>query len=329
MGFQSPSLLLGMLILPALILAYVWAQRRRQRYALRYSSLTLLREALGRGPGRRRHVPPALFIIGLAAMVVSLAGPYATLALPRQEGTVILAIDVSGSMAATDLEPNRMEAAKAAAKAFVKRQPKSIRIGVVSFSDNAFLVQPPTEARETALAAIEELQPQSGTAIGLGMLTALDAIDKALLNDSAASDAAGQPSQASQEFAPAIIVLLSDGESNRGPRPLDTAKAAAEQRVRVHTVGIGSPEGAIVRVQGRAARTRLDEETLQAIAQATSGTYYTAESEKDLVDIYKSLDTHLVVKTEQVEMAPFVIGLAIGLSVAGSALSLLWFNRFP
>jgi Ca-activated chloride channel family protein len=328
MTFGAPAMLVLLLLVPLLLGAYLWALRRRQRYAMRYASLSLLRQAVDRGPGRRRHIPPALFLLSLAAMTFSLAQPKATLALPTQEGVVILTIDVSGSMAATDLEPTRLEVAKEAAKAFVLRQPSSVRIGVVTFSDNAFLVQQPTQIRETINSAIDDLQPQSGTAIGLGMLAALDAIDRDLTTAGAESTSSNDQTRlVPTEFAPALVVLLSDGESNRGPNPRDVAAAAADRGVRVHTIGLGSPEGAIVRVMGRAARVGIDEETLQFIADTTQGKYYKAATERELIEVYESLDTRLVVKSEPRDIAPFAVAFAVVSSVLGGILSLIWFNR--
>ncbi len=167
-----------LLLIPALVVAYILAQRRRQRYALRYASLSLVKEALGRGPGIRRHIPPALFLMGLAVMLVALARPVSVVTLPAQEGTVILTMDVSGSMRADDLKPSRLDASKSAARAFVENEPPGVRIGVVSFSDNAFVVQAPTDDKEAVLAAINRLTPQRGTAVGRGLLTSLDAISK-------------------------------------------------------------------------------------------------------------------------------------------------------
>ncbi|MDE3089291.1 MAG: VWA domain-containing protein, partial [Chloroflexota bacterium] len=176
MVFQWPFMLWLLLLIPLLIVAYLIAQRRRQKYALRFASLSLVKDALGRGPGIRRHIPPALFLLALTVMVVALARPIAIVTLPSQEGTVILTIDVSGSMQADDLKPSRMEAAKAAARAFVDKQPTGVRIGVVSFSDNASIVQAPTDDKTAVLAAINRLQPQRATAIGRGLLTSVDAI---------------------------------------------------------------------------------------------------------------------------------------------------------
>jgi Ca-activated chloride channel homolog len=330
----TPALLL-LLIVPVLIAAYILMQRRRKKYALRYASLSLVKEALGRGPGIRRHIPPALFLLGLTILIVALARPVMVVTLPGQEGTVILTIDVSGSMAADDLKPNRMEAAKAAARAFVQRQPSSVQIAVVSFSDNAFMVQAPTNDQDAVIAAINRLSPQRGTAIGRGIQVSLNAI-----SDNPSGDTAGRNSQNGQplpsptpmpkgQYAPAVMVLLTDGENNQFPDPLEVAQTASDRGVRIYTVGVGSAEGTILHIGGRSIRTRLDEDTLKQIAQATDGTYYNASNEQDLRKIYENLDTHLVLKTEKTEITAIFTGAGILLSLVASTLSLLWFSRLP
>jgi Ca-activated chloride channel family protein len=271
-------------------------------------------------------------------MIFGLARPVASVTVPKQEGTVILAIDVSGSMFATDLEPDRMEAAKAAARTFVKRQPKSVRIGVVSFTDNAFIVQAPTTDQDAVVAAINRLRPQRGTAVGRGLEASLAAIfETPDANDGVGSGGGrGTPTPtptptpvAKGEYAPAIIVLLTDGENNQGPEPVDVAEQASERGVRVYSVGIGSAEGSIVRIQGRATRTRLDEATLRRVSEITDGAYYNASSEEDLNAIYQNLGTQLALKKERTEVTAIATGVAVVFSLIGGALSLAWFNRLP
>jgi len=336
MEFQWPNMLWLLLLVPLLLAAYIWSQRRRQRYALRYASLSLVREALGKGPGIRRHIPPALFLIALTVMIVGLARPAAVVILPKQEGTVVLVIDVSGSMQADDLQPSRMEAAKAAARSFVEKQPQGVRIGVVSFTDNAFIVQAPTTDREPVVAAINRLQPQRGTAVGRGLLSALDAIFEQ--NLSGALDVgpntrvtpAPTPTPLPRgAYAPAIVVLLTDGESNTGPDPVEIAKQAALRGVRVFTVGVGSAEGTVLRIQGRSVRTRLDEASLKKIADLTDGQYYNASNEGDLKTIYDNLGSRTVLRTEKTEITYLFTGAAIIVSLMAGMLSLLWFSRLP
>jgi Ca-activated chloride channel family protein len=336
MQFLWPSMLWLLLLIPALVAAYILAQRRRQRYALRYASLSLVKEALGRGPGVRRHIPAVLFLTGVTAMLVALARPVSVVTLPAQEGTVILTMDVSGSMRADDLKPTRLDASKAAARAFVEKQPQGVRVGVVSFSDNAFVVQAPTDDKEAVLAAINRLTFQRGTAIGRGLLTSLDAIfeesDPELTYSRPISDATPTPTPTPVPrgvYEPAVVVLLTDGESNQGPPPLTVVDQVAARGVRVFTVGVGSVEGTILRTQGRAIRTRLDEETLKRVAEATDGGYFNAVTESDLRAIYESLSTQLVFRKQQTEVTVGFTGLAVALCLVGGVLSLLWFNRLP
>lgn len=331
-----------LLLIPALIIVYILLQRRRQKYALRYASLSLVKEALGRGPGWRRHVPAAIFLMALTAMIFALARPEMETLVPSAEGTIILTVDVSGSMTATDLQPNRMEAAKAAARAFVEKQPETVQVGIVSFSDNAFVVQPPTDDKDALLSAINRLNYQRGTAIGRGLVASLEAIaekngepseinlnpdeDQSNNNNNAAPQPTPMPKG---QYQNAIIVLLTDGENNQWPEPVEIAQIAADRGIRVYTVGIGSEEGAIVRIQGRAIRTRLDEQTLRTIAEMTDGIYYNAQTETDLVKVYETLSTNLVLKTEQTEVTAYFTAIAVILSLLAGFLSLMWFNRLP
>lgn len=334
MQFLWPFMLWSLIAIPILVVMYILAQRRRQRYALRYASLSLVREAVGRGPGIRRHIPPALFLTGLTVMLVALARPATVVTLPAYEGTVILTMDVSGSMRAEDLKPNRIEAAKSAARAFVEKQPAGVRTGVVSFSDNAFLVQAPTDDKDAVIAAINRLTPQRGTAIGHALLTSLDAIFEEANIESGLPISSTAPTPTPTPvppgvYEPGVIVLLSDGESNQGPRPVDIVEQVAARGVRVYTVGIGSLEGTVLRVQGRSIRTRLDELTLKRVAEATDGAYYNASTEQDLRAIYENLSAHLVFRKQETEVTAGFTGLAVILSLAAGVLSLLWFNRLP
>ncbi len=367
MQFLWPYMLWLLLLIPLLVVVYIVAQRRRQRFALRYASLSLVKQALGRGPGIRRHIPAAIFLVALAAMIVGLARPETVVSVPSAQGTIILTIDTSGSMAADDLKPSRMEAAKRAARAFVQHQPKTVRIGVVSFSDDAFLVQPPTTDQDSVLAAIDRLYPQRGTAIGRGLVVSVGAIYETLGVKSADTSAAaaapdpngqgvtgssspsvglggsngpdfGQsfsdalppaPPGAQSALASSTIVLLTDGENNQGPDPLDLSQQIAQRGIRVYTVGIGSAEGSVLHISGRSIHTYLDENTLKQIAQDTNAAYYNALHEDDLAAIYDKLGTQLIMKSEKTEVTAGLTGLAAVLSLLGGFLSLLWFNRLP
>jgi Ca-activated chloride channel homolog len=352
MEFESPYMLWLGIVIPVLTVGYLWAQRRRRQYAERYASLSFVRQALVDGPGVRRHVPPVLFLAGLAVMIVAMARPMAVLKVPSESGIVVLAIDTSGSMVADDVKPTRMDAAKAAARAYVENQPKGIRIAVVSFSDNAAEVQSPTIDHDAVIAAIDHLVPQRGTAIGLGLQTAVEAIFDApgTLNPNAnALGNAGLPGPAGsgnpRGFAaeaplnPSVqpsppgteelrtIILVTDGENNEGPDPIDVARQVTGYAVRIFTIGIGSPQGAIVHVQGEDIPTKLDEDTLKQIAENADGAYFNAMTDTDLKTIYASLGNRLVLRTTKTEMTVFLTGWAAVLSIVGGVLAFLWLGR--
>jgi Ca-activated chloride channel family protein len=339
MNFLWPGNLFLVLLVPALIAAYIWAQRRRQKYALRYASLSLVREALGKGPGRKRHIPPALFLIALLFMALGTARPETVVVVPVQEGTVILAIDVSGSMLAEDLKPNRMEAAKDAAKLFVAKQGPDVKMGVVAFSGDAQIVQTPTKDKDMVIAAINRLRPQRATAIGRGMLASLDAIfldsEETPPSVIALHRLAGEPTGPTPPPVPmgadhtATVVLLSDGQNNQFPAPQQVIEDAANRGIRVFTVGVGSADGTVVRIQGRSVRTRLDEATLKQIADQTGGQYFNASNEKDLRAVYENLSTQLVFRQQKTEVTAILTAIAALFSMLAAALSLFWFNRIP
>ena len=346
MTFIWPTALLLLVVVAGLAVLYVLAQRRRNRYALRYANLSLVREAVGKGPGWRRHVPPVLFILALAFMAIAVARPQAVVAVPSQEGTVILAIDVSGSMLAEDMKPNRMEAAKAAARAFVDKQSESVKIGVVSFSGDASIVQSPTTDKTLVIAAINRLRPQRATAIGRAILVSLDAIEESqgsetdlpssiLQQGGQQPDATARPTATplpaylQGQHSSASIVLMSDGQNNQFPAPLDVIDQAVSRGVRVYTIGVGSAQGAVVRLQGRSVRTALDESTLKKIAEVTDAQYFNANTEADLRTVYENLTTQLVVRNEKTELTAYATLAAAILAVFAGAFSLLWFNRLP
>jgi Ca-activated chloride channel homolog len=342
MSFLWASLLWLLLSVPLLVLFYLWAQRRRRRYAARYASLSLVKDALGKGPGFRRHVPAILFLAAISLVIFALARPEATVTLPSNRGTVILALDISGSMRAIDIKPSRFDAAKAAAKAFIAKQPRNVRIGLVAFSSTATLVQPPTTRREDLEASMDRLRTQRGTAVGSGILVSLDAIfeddpgykppapnDPLAPGAAQADPNAAPPAAAPGSYTAAAIVLLSDGQSNTGPNPLDAADQASGRGVRVFTIGVGSSRGDTVLAEGRAFRVQLDEDSLKKIAQNTAGAYYRADNEADLLRIYEALGTRLVVGKQKTEVTALFAGFALVLMLVGGALSLLWFQRLP
>jgi Ca-activated chloride channel homolog len=343
MTLQWPFMLLLLILIPLLVAAYIWMQRRRRRYALRYASLSMLREAVGRGPGIRRHIPPALFLVSLAVMIFAMARPVAEVKVPSFDGTVVLAIDVSGSMSAQDLSPNRLEAAKVAAQDFVNEQPGGVRIGVVAFSGMAAMVQAPTTERGPVLSAINMLQPQRSTAIGEGLLMSMRAIDPSVVIDAPSGRFNRQGSQGSDPPTPVpapqvsgipgtqqgIVVLLSDGQNTTGVDPLNVAPQAKALGIRVYTVGIGTSNGTVLRMGGRGMRVRLDEEVLRQIADTTGGQYFNAQNDKDLRSIYQNLVRQFGLRTEQTELTAYATGLAALIALAGGILSLLWFSRLP
>ena len=334
MSFLWIEMLWLLLLLPLLVLIYVLLQQRRKKFALRYASLSLVKDALGRGPGVRRHIPAALLLLCIAVMLFALSRPAATITLPSQHGTVILTIDVSGSMRAEDLKPNRIEAAKSAARAFVEKQPRRVRIGVVSFSAHAALVQTPTADRAKVLAAINRLKTQRGTAVGSGILTSLDAIfEKTGEDPPQPAPVAADDSELEQitprTYAPAAVVLLSDGQSNQGPPVMEIAQKASDLGVRVYTVGVGSSQGGVIAIRGRSIRVRLDEDSLKAVADETNGAYFKADSETDLYDIYETLSSDLVFETGKTELTAVFTGFAILVLLAAGILSQLWLNRLP
>jgi Ca-activated chloride channel family protein len=332
MSFIWPSLLVLLLCVPLLVLLYFRMQQRRHRFAGRFGSLGLVHDAMGSGPGLRRHIPAIIFLGGVTILLISLARPQATLILPRVEGTVILTFDVSGSMAADDLKPTRMEAAKTAAREFVGNQPPGILIGVVAFSDGGISVQAPTADREETLATIERLVPRRGTSVGNGILVSLntiavDAGDPPILSASSltAPQAPAAPPQG--WYTSAVIVLLSDGENNEVPDPILAADLAADLGVRIYTVGIGSAAGALLDIEGFTVHSQLNEPMLQEISNITGGEYYNAGNEEELRRIYSDLEPKLSIKPEEIEVTSIFAGFAILVFLVGGALSLLWFGR--
>lgn len=335
MTFTWPLMLSSLLLIPLLVWLYWRAQQRRQRLTTAYGTLGIVREAAGRRPlGRRRHLPPLCFLLGLIPLCIALARPVADVGVPHWEGTLILTFDVSGSMAATDLDPSRMEAAKAAAIEFVQRQPSTVRIGVVSFSDSGFAIQPPTNDQSVILAAIERLAPERGTSLAYGILTAIDTL---LVRPEATrvySDLTPTPTPSPTPAPPgsnrgAAIVLITDGENTAPPEPFEAAQLAADRGVRVYPIGIGSPAGAALEVEGFMVHTRLDEPTLQQIAQLTEGLYFNAANEEDLRTIYDELDPQFAIRTETMEITSILAGAGILLFLIGGTFSLAWFSRLP
>jgi len=333
MTFTWPWMLLALLLIPIFILLYLRIQRRRQQIVEKIGSLGFAQDASGRQLGKQRHLPIMLFLVGLTVLLVALARPNAVVSLPGAESIVILAFDVSGSMAAEDMQPTRMEAAKAAAREFVERQPSNVQIGIVAFSDGGISVLSPTRDQEEILAAIDRLAPQLGTSIGNGILASLDAIVASrgtTVEAGASLTPAPTPTPVPYgTYIPAAIVLLTDGENTANPDPLVAAQTAAEQGVRVYTIGVGSATGITLTVNDFTVFTQLNEPILQQIALTTDGQYYNAESEDDLREIYQNLDVQVVIRPKKTEVTSIFTGISILLMLVGGGFSMVWFNRLP
>ena len=335
MSFIWTSMLWSLILIPLLVLLYLRMQRRRAQIALRYGSLGLVQQASGRGVGVRRHVPAILFLVGLTVLFVALARPQMVIGLPKVEGIVILAFDVSGSMAAEDFEPNRLEAAKAVAIDFVSRQPSTVKVGVVAFSESGLSVQIPSEDQTAIIDAIERLKPQRGTSLANGIVASLNTIanltgQEPIVGFEGADVA--PPLNGTPEISPdqsTVIVLLTDGENNMNPNPVEAALLAAERGVRIHTIAVGSPEGTQLTVNGFTVFTQVDEAALQQISEITQGTYFNAQDEEDLREVYESIEPRLKVEEEAQEVTAVLAGVSILILMIGGLLSLLWFSRVP
>jgi Ca-activated chloride channel family protein len=350
MTFLSPYVLWLLLALPALVALYVLLQRRRKRAALRFPDMALVRAAIGPSQRWRRHVPPALLLLAAAAGILAAARPTALVTLPSEQRKIVLAIDVSLSMRASDIEPSRLEAAQAAAKEFVREQPSDVLIGLVTFAGTALLVQPPTHDKDDLVAAIDRFELQRNTAIGSGIIVALatlfpdEGIDVESYVLGAASHERGgrgrsldaprkPPPKAAPKAVPAgsypngAIILLTDGRRTMGPDPLDAAQLAADHGVKVYTVGFGSPEGAMADIDGMSIYMRFDEETLKAIADITKAQYFYAGSATDLRKVYETLNAKFVLERKQTEISALAVAAAAALLALAAALSLLWSSR--
>ncbi len=341
MTFIWPSMLWLLLALPLLVLAYRWILKRKRRTTVRLASINVAKMALGSGPGWRRHVPPLLLLLALAALLLSVARPTAIITLPLSERTIILAMDVSGSMRAEDVKPNRLVASQVAAKAFVENLPREVKVGVVSFAGTAAVVQAPTTSREDVLAAIDRFQLQRGTATGSGIILSL----ATLFPDHGIEiqNITGQRNFPGKEigkkddkvFTPvpagsynsAAVIMLTDGQRTTGPDPLDAAKMAAERGIRVYTVGIGTTSGEIIGFEGWSMRVKLDEETLKNVSVLTHGEYFYAGTAEDLKKVYESLSSRMVVERKETEITAVFAAFGALLAALAAGLSLWWFGR--
>ncbi len=322
MTFATPIALAALVLVPALLVAYLVVQRRRVKYAVRFTNLALLANVVDRSPRWRRHVPPLLILVALAALIAGIARPQWAHAVPRKQGTVILTIDRSGSMLATDVSPNRMAAAKAAAATFIKGLPSGFKVGLVSFSDKADVNLPPTSDHEEALRALNSIQAENGTALG-------DAISRSVNVGLATINAKIAP-----KGTPLVVVVLSDGASTTGDQtPLQAADQAKTAKVPVYTVALGTQNGTIT-INGPNGDTRVynvppDPTTLRAVAQTTGGKFFEAADAKSLKSIYSGIGKTVGTKIEKRELSSAFTGAGAVVLLLGSALSLAWFNRLP
>jgi Ca-activated chloride channel family protein len=339
MSFLWPAVLLLLLAIPVGVALYVTRERhRRQRIAASIGRLEPAAATGGdaRGTILRRRIPGALMLAGLVVLVVAMARPQSVIGVPRFEGTVILAFDVSGSMSATDMDPTRMEAAKAAARTFVSRQPSSILVGVVAFSDTGFSMLVPTDDQAQVLSAIDRLGPERGTSIARGIVSSMMALAAAERDPEAGyyTNKSPEPEPmppvvAPGTYAPAAIVLLTDGENNQQPDPLEAARAAAERGIRIFPVGLGTEAGTTIEVEGFRVHSRLDEPSLRQIAQITDGAYYAAAAPEELVRIYDDIETRFVIRPEATEITSFMAGAGLLILLLGALGGLLWLGRVP
>jgi Ca-activated chloride channel family protein len=357
MSFLATQMLWFLAAVPVLLAAYLLVLRYKNKVALRYASLDLVKRAAGPGNRIRRHIPPALFLIGLTLLLFAFARPAALVTLPSQRETIVLAMDISGSMRAADVAPKRITAAQAAARDFINEQPPGARIGLVAFSTSAMEMQAPTANREDLLAAVDRLEPQRFTAVGSGLLVALKSIfpdadidlgggyrgevGRGEMGRGTRGGLGGVPLGQAREtktdmpslpvapgsYRNAIIILMSDGSTNTGADPLEAARMAANRGVRVFTVGFGTEGGGTVEFEGRTMQVRLDEETLKQVADITRGSYFRAGSGSELKEIYKTLTTKLVMETQKTEITALFAGAAVVFTLLAAVLSMLWFGR--
>jgi Ca-activated chloride channel family protein len=350
MTFADPILLAGLLLVPVALVVYRLIQRRRSRYAVRFTNVALLENLVPKTPAWRRHVPPALYLVAIAALVIALARPSMAVAVPREEATIILTMDVSGSMMATDVAPSRLAAAKQAASEFVRGLPAGVKVGLVAFSTAPRVLVPPTTDRAAIQGGIDDLEARGGTALGDAIVTSLQA---AGLDPSAGGSVAGptpsvdpsprpsasttpNPSASATPAEEPVIatVLLSDGANSTGElEPLPAAEMAAGLNVQIYTIALGTADGVVTVPDDAGALHTVnvppDTETLAAIAETTGGRAFEAPTAGDLAAIYDHLGSRIGYTTEQREVSQWFAAAALLMVAAGAGLAAHWFNRFP
>ena len=329
MSFAWPAFLWGLLLVPVAGVLYLLAQRRRKRHTLRFTNLELLANLVPRTPGWRRHLPPVLLLMALSALLLGLARPQATVLVPRDEANVVLLMDVSGSMEATDVSPNRLAAAQEAARAFLDRLPDDLRVGLVTFSEREQVLSPPTTDHAAVRDALRTLKAGGGTAMGDGLLRATEISQLGVGggDEGRTGDIRGE---GNQEGVPAAVVLLSDGASTDGEtEPEVAAERARALGVPVFTVALGTEEGTVEGPGGQEVPVPPDAETLRRIAEGTGGEFFASASEADLVRVYRDLGSSLGFVEEEREVTAAFAAAGAVLILAGGALSTLWFGRLP
>ena len=353
MNFLAPTMLLGLLLVPVGIGFYLWAQRRRSRYAVRFTNVALLANLAPRRPSWRRHLPPVLYLGAIAALLIGLARPTMVVATPREDATVILAMDVSGSMRATDVSPTRLDAARASALAFLDQLPAQVRVGIVAFASQPVTLVSPTTDRGQLRAALDGLTARDGTAMGDALMQVLDIAQKIQTAApetpdttttpaptpaaSAAPGASAVPKvptdQPSNEPVVAAI-LLSDGANSVGKtEPLEAADRAARMGVPIYTIALGTPNGT-VQVEDNFGQTvdlqvPPDTQTLKQIASTTGGVAFDAPTAKDLATVYENLKSRIGYTQETQEVTVALVAAGLVLVLVGAGLSAVWFGRLP
>jgi len=325
MSFAWPIALSGLALVALALIAYLVAQRRRRRYVVRFTNLDLLENVVADSPRWRRHIPAVLTLLALSALVVGMARPQVAVAVPREEATVILAMDSSGSMTATDVAPDRMTAAREAASSFVDGLPDGFRVGVVSFSNEADVVVPPTADHDEALRGLSALRADNGTALG-------DAIARSV--DLGVTSLDEQLAAAKSSETPVVILLLSDGANTTGDyEPLEAAQKAKDAGIPVYTVALGTDAGTVQGPDGyggmRTIRVPPDPETLSKVAELTGGKFFEAADQNALKSVYDEIGSQVGVEHKQRELTVFFTAAGAALLLLGGLLSTLWFGRIP
>jgi Ca-activated chloride channel family protein len=356
MNFLAPEMLLGLLLIPVAIGFYLWAQRRRTRYAVRFTNLDLLANIAPKRPSWRRHLPPVLYLGAIAALLIGLARPTMVLAVPREDATVVLAIDVSGSMRADDVSPTRLDAARASAQSFIDQLPPKIRVGLVAFASEPVTLVTPTTDRERLKTALDSLTPKDGTAMGDALMQVLD-IAESIQKDSTTPDASATPAKpAPSAAAPSsnpgasaapsapvdqpsgqplvAAILLSDGANSVGEtEPIDAANRAATLGVPIYTIALGTPDGQIqVRNDiGQLVTVDVppDTDTLKQIASTTGGKSFDAPTAEQLKSVYDNLQSRIGYTNQVQEVTVALVGAGLILVVVGAGLAAVWFGRLP